>query len=321
MTDYYKILGVSNNASNSEIKKAYRKLALKYHPDKNNSPGAENLFKQVADAYSILGDSSKRKDYDMSRARSNRRARGGGMNFDDWVNDFNREGFSGSAFERGRTTYTKSRRRRSEYLDISIEKSVDFKDLVLGSNIEVSFLRYTCLEIGEKEENEKNIILKIDLRKRNMNIVCSGSKAYLNVKVDGMGSEDIVPRPNIWGHEEIEHLCGNLNVKININLPEGISIEDGDVIHRVTIPLYKVIFDDEPINVDTIFDKSYTAEINSPSLINGISFSVPNEGIKSKSGDIGSYIVKFDVESPDLSEIGELKLKQLKSHLMAQYNK
>lgn len=321
MTDYYKILEVSNTASGSEIKKAYRKLALKYHPDKNNSPGAESLFKQAADAYSILGDSAKRKEYDASKDRARGRARGGGMNFDDWVNDFSREGFSGSTFERGRTTYTKSRKQRSEYLDISIEKSVDFKDLVLGSNIEVSFLRYTCLEIDKKEESEKKIILKIDLRKRNMNIVCSGSKAYLNVKVDKMGSEDIISRPNIWGDAEIEHLCGNLNVKINVNLPEGISIEDGDVIHNVTIPLYKVIFEDEAISVDTIFDKSYTAEINSPSLINGISFSIPNEGIKSKNGDIGKYVVKFDVESPDLSDIGELKLKQLKSHLMAQYNK
>ena len=319
MEDYYKILGVSNTASDSDIKKAYRKLALKYHPDKNDSDKAEDLFKQVAEAYSILGDSSKRKDYDISRRRGNRKR--GGMNFDDWVNDFSREGFKGGAFDRGRTTYSRNRRRMSEYLDISLSTSISFKELVLGSNIEVSFTRYTCIEIGEKIKEEKNIILKIDLRKKNMNIISSGSKSYLNVKVDQMGSEDIIQRLNVWGQEEIEHLSGNLNVRINIDIPKDISIDDGDVIHRVKIPLYKVIFEDEPITIDTIFDKSYTAEINSPSLINGISFSVPNEGIKSKGGEIGKYIVEFDVESPDLSDMSELNLKQLKSHLMPHYNK
>lgn len=55
--DYYAILGVSRKATDDEIKKAYRKLALKYHPDKNKSPGAEEKFKEVAEAYEVLSDS------------------------------------------------------------------------------------------------------------------------------------------------------------------------------------------------------------------------------------------------------------------------
>ncbi len=55
--DYYKILGVSRNATNDEIKKAYRKLALKFHPDKNKSPDAEEKFKTIAEAYDVLTDS------------------------------------------------------------------------------------------------------------------------------------------------------------------------------------------------------------------------------------------------------------------------
>ncbi|MFH1836746.1 MAG: DnaJ domain-containing protein, partial [Candidatus Omnitrophota bacterium] len=64
--DYYKLLGVSKEASQDEIKSAYRKLAVKYHPDKN--PGnkeAENKFKEISHAYEILGNPEKRKKYDQ----------------------------------------------------------------------------------------------------------------------------------------------------------------------------------------------------------------------------------------------------------------
>ncbi|KAG5666567.1 hypothetical protein PVAND_014585 [Polypedilum vanderplanki] len=63
--DFYKILGVSKGASDDDIKKAYRKLALKYHPDKNKTPGAEEKFKEVAEAYEILSDKKKRDIYDQ----------------------------------------------------------------------------------------------------------------------------------------------------------------------------------------------------------------------------------------------------------------
>lgn len=62
--NYYKILGVSKNASDDEIKKAYRKLALKYHPDKNRAAGAEEKFKEIAEAYEILSDAKKREVFD-----------------------------------------------------------------------------------------------------------------------------------------------------------------------------------------------------------------------------------------------------------------
>lgn len=63
--DFYKILGVAKGSSDDEIKKAYRKLALKYHPDKNKAPGAEEKFKEVAEAYEILSDKKKRDIYDQ----------------------------------------------------------------------------------------------------------------------------------------------------------------------------------------------------------------------------------------------------------------
>src|ERR687893_340956 len=62
--DYYKTLGVDKKASQDDIKKAYRKLARQYHPDTNNDAGAEERFKQVSEAYDVLSDAEKRKQYD-----------------------------------------------------------------------------------------------------------------------------------------------------------------------------------------------------------------------------------------------------------------
>lgn len=63
--DYYKALGISRGATEDEIKKAYRKLALKYHPDKNKSKEAEEKFKEIAEAYEVLSDKKKREVYDQ----------------------------------------------------------------------------------------------------------------------------------------------------------------------------------------------------------------------------------------------------------------
>ena len=98
--DLYNVLGVDKGASKEEIKKAYRKLALKYHPDKNpNNPKAEELFKDASEAYSTLGDDDKRREYDMygSNTSSDRFSSGG---FGDIFNDFFGGGFN--PFDRSR---------------------------------------------------------------------------------------------------------------------------------------------------------------------------------------------------------------------------
>ena len=61
--DYYEILGVGKNATDEEIKKAFRKLALEFHPDRNKSKGAEDKFKEINEAYQVLSDPEKRKSY------------------------------------------------------------------------------------------------------------------------------------------------------------------------------------------------------------------------------------------------------------------
>ncbi len=64
-TDYYKLLGVDKKASNDEIKKAYRKLALKHHPDKGGGAESEKKFKEASEAYQVLSDDQKREQYDQ----------------------------------------------------------------------------------------------------------------------------------------------------------------------------------------------------------------------------------------------------------------
>ena len=101
--DYYEILGVSKNATTKEIKKAYRSLAVKYHPDKNpNNPSAEEKFKEAAEAYDILSSAEKKQRYDQfgHAGMSGGGSAGGGMNMDDIFSQFG-DIFGGGGFGGG----------------------------------------------------------------------------------------------------------------------------------------------------------------------------------------------------------------------------
>ena len=80
--DYYEVLGVPKNASADEIKKAYRKLAIKYHPDRNpDDKNAEEKFKEAAEAYDVLSDADKRAKYDQFGHSMGPQGFGGGGGF------------------------------------------------------------------------------------------------------------------------------------------------------------------------------------------------------------------------------------------------
>lgn len=96
--DYYEVLGVSKTASQDELKKAYRKLALKYHPDRNKGNAeAEQKFKEISEAYGVLSDESKRAQYDQLGPDAFEQAQAGGAGGNPFGGGFG--GFSGSGME------------------------------------------------------------------------------------------------------------------------------------------------------------------------------------------------------------------------------
>jgi len=149
--DYYEILGVSRDASEEDIKKAYRRLALKYHPDRN--PGdkeAEERFKEITEAYEVLSDPQKRRQYDQFGRRAF--APGGaaaaagtagfGLDLDEALRVFMEAfGGSGSIFDDffGMARGTRTRRAPDRGADLRLDLEVDFEEAALGSEREVSY--------------------------------------------------------------------------------------------------------------------------------------------------------------------------------------
>lgn len=140
MRDYYEILGVPRDADENAIKKAYRKLALKYHPDRNDgSPEAENSFKEATEAYEVLRDSEKRAAYDRFGHAGVKGSGGGGagftgFDFSDALNIFMRD-FGGRGFEDlfgGRSGRGGGRRRATRGSDIRIRVPVTLEEVAAG---------------------------------------------------------------------------------------------------------------------------------------------------------------------------------------------
>jgi molecular chaperone DnaJ len=140
--DYYEVLGVGRDASEQEIKSAYRKLALKYHPDRNpNDSTAEEKFKEASEAYSVLSDAQKRGNYDRYGHQGVKGATGfDPADFGDFADIFGDFFGLGDIFGGGQR---RQRRRRGSDLQYDLE--VNFEDAVFGLSTEIQFPRLqTC---------------------------------------------------------------------------------------------------------------------------------------------------------------------------------
>ena len=146
--DYYEVLGVSKSASKDEIKKAYRKLAMKYHPDRNKEADAEAKFKEINEAYEVLSDDTKKANYDQFGFEGvNGQSFGGGQGFggfnfssDDLGDIFSSfmgggfGGFGGSSSRSSRRSQPTKGENSFSSIDISFLDSVHGVEKILKIN-------------------------------------------------------------------------------------------------------------------------------------------------------------------------------------------
>ncbi len=287
--DYYKILGVSDTASQDEIKKAYRKLAKEYHPDtKGGDKTAENRFKDISEAYTVLKNPKKRKEYDLLRNNpfaggqpgghgfENFGGPGGGfrVNFgnsqngsglDDLLGSFfgfgGRRDGSGNDFSRNPFSQNRPRQRR---------KGADFQ-----ANITIPFdLAVKGGETAVQTPTGKKIKLKIQ----------PGIEDGKKVKMTGQGS------PSHAGGEP-----GNLYITIHIAKHPKFERKGNDLYSSEEINFAQALFGSE-IEVTTIQNKKVKLKIPA-GTDSGKLFRLKNLGIHS-SNKIGDLYVKVLIQSP-----------------------
>jgi molecular chaperone DnaJ len=141
--DYYEVLGVPRNASNDELKKAFRRLARQYHPDVNKSPDSEEHFKEINEAYAVLSDAEKRNVYDRF-GHAGVRGAGGVPNVDFDFSDF--ADIFGDFFGFGRTS-RRARNMPRRGADLQYRVDLAFEEAVFGVEKEIEITRDEVCEV------------------------------------------------------------------------------------------------------------------------------------------------------------------------------
>ena len=166
--DYYQTLGLQKNSSDAEIKKAYRKLAMKYHPDRNpDDKNAEMKFKEGKEAYEVLSDNQKRAAYDQfgHAGVNNQAGMGGGFNPGDAFNDIFGDMF-GDIFGNARGQRRQSSAQRGA--DLRYELDLDLEQAVFGETIKINIPSLigcdTCAGSGAKKGTQATRCLRCEGR-------------------------------------------------------------------------------------------------------------------------------------------------------------
>lgn len=233
--DYYAVLGVSESASAEEIKKAYRKLARKYHPDVSKEDNADAMFKDLGEAYEVLKDPEKRAEYDQLRKYGTRPDgsfepppgwqsasgfdRGGytdadSHQFSDFFEEIfggGRGGFSSQGFSGGRG-FRQSNRMRGE--DVHARLPLFLEEVFQGCEKQVSFMVHEADDHGRIVARQKNLKVKIP----------PGMREGQHLRLKGQGS------PGVGGSEP-----GDLLIEVELAPHPLFSIEGRDVL--VTVPV------------------------------------------------------------------------------------
>ncbi|PZM86604.1 molecular chaperone DnaJ [Candidatus Gracilibacteria bacterium] len=218
--DFYEILGIDKTASKEEIKKAYRKLAMQYHPDRNKGDKeAEQKFKEINEAYSTLSDDNKRKQYDMfGKSGGNPFGSGFGGGVDVDLGDIF-ESFFGGGFSSGQ------RKQRTEFIgeDIEVNINIDLKTSIFGGKETIKFNRKeTCKTCAGEGGSGKKTCTK-----------CNGKGAYTKTSqsIFGMISQTITCDECYGSGEIFEKVCEDCKgekriltkVEYELQIPAGIN--------------------------------------------------------------------------------------------------
>lgn len=292
MKNYYETLGVEETATADDIKKAYRKLALKFHPDKNkDSKEAEEKFKEIATAYETLGDEGKRRSYDQSRRpRAN-----ADNNFFGSFRDF--------SFNTGRTYDLRS-------LTVTVDKWLTIKDLLDGTSFDV---QYTATRLGKVET--KTVPVSINLSENAYPITIENGKYCILLKIRGAGSTTEIEQDDFMGGRRRSTVAGDLTIRVNIDMM-GMSIDQSDLVQEVEMNLADLLFNSEFI-LESPIGKKYRIKSISSDKLSDLKVRIPNQGLWSAFGNRGGHIFKITVKKPDLTKLSEEKLQELKDLLIS----
>lgn len=317
--DYYEILGVPRNATLEEIKKAYKRLARKYHPDLNpNDKTAEEKFKEISEAYAVLSDPEKRKKYDQFGSYDFSQEepfyktytyRTSDIPFDFssiFEEFFKSDDIFSSVFGRRRTAQTKQPPKGQ---DISEEVTIDFKDAVLGTSkvikIRVQKECPTCKGYGNVQgrvcstcKGSGIVLAEEVVRVKIPPGVEEGSK----LRIKGKGA------PNPYGG-----MPGDLYLTIHINPHPYFKREGFDIYTEVPVTIEEAYCGAE-IEVPTIYGKVKVKV--PPRTQNGQVFRLKGKGVLNPKTNIrGDHYYKIKVMLPDReSELAKELIKRLSEY-------